>query len=113
VVAQGVRRIGGGTVSESPDRVLEDSPGSLGDEWEQDTEEGGGLRRASEVVALVSASALVGGGAGMLAGVALGAINPFALGIVGAVVGTGGPVLFALGARRAAWGAWWRRVFGR
>ena len=36
-------------------------------------------------MAVVSASALVGGGIGMLGGVALGAINPFALGIIGAV----------------------------
>jgi hypothetical protein len=70
-----------------------------------------GLRAVSEAVALVSASALVGGGVGMLGGVALGAINPFALGIVGAVVGTGVPVLFAVGARGAARGPWWRRVF--
>jgi hypothetical protein len=71
-----------------------------------------GLRAVSEAVAFVSASALVGGGIGMLGGVALGAINPFALGIVGAVVGTGVPVLFAVGARGTARGAWWRRVFG-
>ncbi len=79
---------------------------------EQEIEEGGGLRAVAEAVALVSASALVGGGMGMLGGVALGAINPFALGVVGAVVGIGVPVLFAVGARRAARGAWWRRVFG-
>ncbi len=67
-----------------------------------------GLRAVSEAVAVVSASALVGGGIGMLGGVALGAINPFALGIIGAVVGTGIPVLLAVGTRRP----WWRRVFG-
>jgi hypothetical protein len=48
----------------------------------------------------------------MLAGVALGAINPFALGIVGAAVGIVVPFLFAVGARRAARRPWWRRVFG-
>ncbi len=71
-------------------------------------EGGSGLRAVSEAVAVVSAGVLVGGGAGMLAGVALGAINPFALGIVGAVVGAGVPVLFTVGARRP----WWRRVVG-
>ena len=93
---------------ENPDRVLEESPGPLGDEREQDSEEWGGLRRASEAVALVSASALVGGGVGMLGGGALGAINPFALGIIGAAAGAGVLVLLALCAR----GSWWRRVFG-
>ncbi len=97
---------------ENPDRVLEENPGPLGDAWEQEAEEGGGLRRTSEVVALVSASALVGGGIGMLGGIALGAINPFALGIIGAAVGTGVPVLFAVGARQAARGPWWRRLLG-
>ncbi len=97
---------------ENPDRVLEKNPGPLGDAWEQEAEEGGGLRRASEVLALVSASALVGGGIGMLGGVALGAINPFALGIIGAVVGTCVPVLFLVDAREASRGPWWWRVFG-
>ncbi len=69
---------------------------------------GGRLVALSEVVALVSATALVGGGAGMLVGVALGAINPFALGIVGVVVGIGLLGLLAVGARRS----WWRRLFG-
>ncbi len=73
---------------ENPDRVLEEAPGPLGDERGQEAEEGGALRRASEVVALVSASALVGGGIGMLGGFALGALNPFGLGMVGVVVGT-------------------------
>lgn len=69
-----------------------------------------GLRAVSEAVAVVSASALVGGGIGMLGGVALGAINPFALGIIGAALGGVAPVLLAgvFGAR----GARWRRVFG-
>ncbi len=58
-------------------------------------EEEGGLRTASEIVAIVSASVLAGGGAGMLCGVALGAINPFFLGIVGVVVGTGASVPLA------------------
>jgi hypothetical protein len=99
-------------VLENPDRVLEESPAPLGDERKQEAEEWNGLRRASEAVALVSASALVGGGIGMLGGVALGAINPFALGVIGAAAGTGFPVLLAVGARGAARRPWWRRVFG-
>ena len=78
-------------------------------------EGGSGLRAASEAAAVVSAAALVGGGAGMLAGVALGAINPFALGIIGAAVGAVAPVLLAgaFGARGArAWWPRWRRAFG-
>ncbi len=88
------------------DRALVEGPGPLAEA--QDAEGGDGLRAVGEAVAVVSAGALVGGGVGMLGGVWLGAINPFALGIVGAVAGTGLPVLFAVGAR----GAWWRRVFG-
>ena len=84
----------------------------MGDGREQEPVEGGGLRRASEAVALVSASSLLGGGAGMLGGVALGAINPFAMGIIGAMVGVGAPVLFAVGARRVARLPWWRGWFG-
>jgi hypothetical protein len=95
-------------VLENTHRVLEESPGPLGAEGEQEAEEWSGLRRASEVVALVSASALVGGGIGMLGGMALGAINPFALGIIGAAGGAGVPVLLAVGAR----GSWWRRLIG-
>jgi hypothetical protein len=53
------------------------------------------LRTASEIAAVVSAGVLAGGGAGMLGGVALGAINPFFLGIVGVVVGTGASVPLA------------------
>ncbi len=97
---------------ENPDRVLAGNPDPLGDAPDQEVEEGGRLRRASEAVALVSATALVGGAIGLLGGVALGAINPFALGIVGAVVGTVVPVLFAVGARGAARRPWWWRVFG-
>ena len=93
---------------ESPDRVFEENPGPLREEWDQKAEERGGLRRASEVVALVSASALLGGGIGMLGGIALGAINPFALGIIGAAAGAGVPVLLMVGAR----GSWWRRLIG-
>ena len=92
-------------------RGREEAPGPLADSSEQvggQAEGGSGLRTASEAAAVVSACVLVGGGAGMLAGVALGAINPFALGIVGAVVGAGVPVLFTVGARRP----WWRRVVG-
>ncbi len=100
---------------ENTDRVLEESPGPLGEACEQEAEGGGGLRRASEFVALVSASALVGGGIGMLGGVALGAINPFALGIIGTVVGAAAPGLLAgvFGARGGpARRSRWRRVFG-
>jgi hypothetical protein len=50
----------------------------------------------------------------MLVGVTLGALNPFALGIIG-VVGAGAPVLFAgvAGARGAAQRPWWRMLGGR
>ena len=70
-------------------RGREEVPGPLADSSEQvggQAEGGSWLRAASEAVAVVSAGALVGGGAGMLAGIALGAINPFALGMVGVVV---------------------------
>jgi len=77
-------------------------------------EEENGLRVVSEIVAVVSASVLVGGGAGMLAGVALGAINPFALGIIGVVVGTGAsvPLTRLVVVRKAPGRPWWRRLFG-
>jgi len=78
----------------------------------EQAEGGSRLRVVSEALAVVAAGALVGGGIGILAGVVLGAINPFALGIVGAVVGIGIPVLLAVGARGAARGPWWRRIFG-
>ena len=71
---------------------------------------GGRLRGVAEAVAVVSASALAGGGAGMLAGIGLGAINPYALGLFGAVVGIVAPVL-----PKVAVGAWaprWRRWSG-
>lgn len=58
-------------------------------------EESNGLRKASEAVAVVSAAVLAGGGAGMLAGIWLGAINPFALGLFGAAVGACVPALLA------------------
>jgi hypothetical protein len=91
-----------------------ENPGRDREEAAPEQAEGGsGLRAVSEAVAVVAAGALVGGGIGMLGGVALGAINPFALGIVGAVVGAGLPVLRgAFGARGAARRPWWRRVFG-
>ena len=44
-------------------------------------------RKASEIVAVVCAGVLAGGGAGILGGVALGAINPFFLGMVGIAAG--------------------------
>lgn len=77
-------------------------------------EEENGLRVTSEIVAVVSASVLVGGGAGMLAGVALGAINPFALGIIGVIVGTGASVSLTslIVVRKAPRRPWWRRLFG-
>jgi F0F1-type ATP synthase assembly protein I len=103
-------------MSDNPDRALEELAGRPEappeNAREQETEEGGGLRSVSKIVALVSASVLVGGGIGMLVGVWLGAINPFALGIVGAVAGMAIPVFFALGARGAARRPWWRRLLG-
>jgi hypothetical protein len=115
VVAQGVREIGGKIMGENAGRVLEGTPSrpeaSPENAREHKVEEGGGLRSVSEIVALASASVLVGGGIGMLVGVWLGAINPYALGIVG-VVGIGVPVLFMVGARRATQRPWWRRVLG-
>ena len=53
----------------------------------------GWLRTAGEAVAVVSAAVLAGGGAGVLAGVWLGAINPYALGLLGAAAGACVPVL--------------------
>ena len=98
---------------EKPGRVLEEKPGPSEDTREREAEGGGGLRAVGEAVALVSAGALAGGGIGMLVGVALGAINPFALGSMGAVVGLCVPVLLAVGARGAARRPWRRRVLGR
>lgn len=103
-------------MAENPDRALEVVHGwpetSPENAREQEAEEGGGLRAVSWIVAVVSASVLVGGGIGMLGGVTLGVLNPFALGIVGAVVGIGVLVLFAVDARGAARRPWWRRWFG-
>lgn len=86
-------------MAENPDRALEEVPGrpetSPEDAQEQGTEEGGGLRVVSEIVAIVSAGVLAGGGAGMLGGVALGVLNPFFLGIIGVVLGTGASVPLA------------------
>lgn len=95
-----------------------EAPGPLADSSEQvggQTEGGRGLRAASEAAAVVSAGVLVGGGAGMLAGVALGAINPFALGMVGAAAGACVPALLAgvFGAREGSvQRPRWRRVLG-
>jgi hypothetical protein len=69
-----------------------DAPGE--DAWGR-TEEANGLRKASGAVAGVSAAVLAGGGAGMLAGIWLGAINPYALGLFGAAAGACVPVLLA------------------
>ncbi len=98
-------------MGDSPARAVEEAPGpqeAPSEGARGQPKRGGGLVALSEVVALVSATALVGGGAGMLVGVALGAINPFALGIVGVVAGIGLLVLLAVGVRRS----WWGRVFG-
>ena len=77
-------------------RALEMSPPRR-DAPEEDAlgraEEADGLRKASEAVAGVSAAVLVGGGGGILAGIWLGAINPFALGLFGAAVGASVPAL--------------------
>ena len=103
---------------ENPDHVLEEvhdwSEAPSENPREQDAEEGRGLRAASEVVALVSASVLVGGGIGVLGGVALEAINPFALGMVGIVVGIVLLVLLrsVVGARKGVQRPWWRRIVG-
>ena len=82
--------------------------------WWAGRPKGGRLRAASEAVAVVSATALAGGGVGMLAGAALGAINPFALGLIGAAAGACAPALLvaAAGARRGRGGPWWRKAFG-
>ena len=59
-------------------------------------EQAAGLRKAGGAVAVVSAAVLAGGGAGMLAGIWLGAINPYALGLFGAAVGACVPALLAV-----------------
>ena len=69
-----------------------DAPGE--DAWGR-TEEANRLRKASGAVAGVSAAVLAGGGAGMLAGIWLGAINPYALGLFGAAAGACVPALLA------------------
>ena len=74
--------------------------------------EGGcGLQMASEAVAVVSAAVLAGGGAGMLAGIALGAINPYALGLLGVCAGAGATVLSKVYAG-TRWPRW-QRLLGR
>lgn len=96
---------------DSPARAVEEAPGPQqvsSEDARGQPKRGDGLVVLSEVVALVSATALVGGGAGMLGGVALGVISPFALGIVGVVVGISLLGLLAVGARRS----WWRWWFG-
>ena len=105
-------------MTENPDHDREEVPGrpavSPENAREHNAEEGGGLRSVSEMVTLVSASVLVGGGTGVLGGVALEAINPFALGMVGVVIGIGLLVLLrsVVGAREGAKRLWWRRTFG-
>jgi hypothetical protein len=90
------------------DRSPEGVPGQSEASFEMvggQAEGGSGLRAASEAVAVVFSSALAGGGTVMLAGVALGAIDPFASGLLGAAAGACIPALLA---RRP----WWRRVRG-
>ena len=101
----------------TPARALEVVPvrqGAPEEDARGQAEGGDGLRKASETVALVCAGALAGGGAGMLAGVALGAINPYALGLFGVFAGTVATALpkVAVGARGDARRAWWGRWFG-
>ena len=77
-------------------RALEMAPprrDAPGEEARGRAEEANGLRKASEAVAGVSAAVLVGGGAGMLAGIWLGAINPYALGLFGAAAGACVPAI--------------------
>ncbi len=102
---------GRGVEEEVLDRGREEAPGPLEASSEsvgEQAEGGSKLRAASEAVAVVSAAVLAGGGAGMLAGVALGAINPFALGMVGAAAGACVPALLA----RRPWRRVVRRVLG-
>jgi hypothetical protein len=101
----------------TPSRALEVVPvrqGAPEEDVRGQAEGGDGLRKASETVALVCAGALAGGGAGMLAGVALGAINPYALGLFGVSAGTVATVLpkVAGGAQGTARKLWRRRWFG-
>ena len=72
----------------TPGRAEEGSQQRAEEGSQQRAEGGRGLRVVSLIIATVSACALVGGGIGMLVGVALGVFNPFALGIIGVVVGT-------------------------
>jgi hypothetical protein len=102
-----------GRAPEGAPGPLEASSESVGEQ----AEGGSKLLAAGEAVAIVSAGVLVGGGAGMLAGVALGAINPFALGLIGAAAGAVAsvPLSRAMLRRPEAGGVrrpWWRRVFG-
>ena len=51
----------------------------------------------SRSIAAVAAGVLIGGGTGLLVGTALGAINPFAFGIVGIAVGVGAAIAIFVG----------------
>jgi Kef-type K+ transport system membrane component KefB len=99
-----------GRASRRPTGPTGDPPEKAG----EGTVRAGRLRAASEGVAVVSAAALAGGGAGMLAGTWLGAINPHSLGLLGAAAGTSVPILLkvAVGARGAARRPGWRRLVG-
>lgn len=88
-------------MGENPDR--EEAPGWLavspGDTRGR-TKDGGGappgkgvrLRALSRSIAAVAAGVLIGGGIGLLAGAALGMINPFVFGLIGIAVGVGASV---------------------
>ena len=106
-----------------PDEGSAENPREqLVEEGGEQRAEGGSerVRTASEIVAVVSAGVLAGGGTGMLGGVALGAINPFFVGIVGAAAGAVAsvplgrailrrPEVPEAGEERRPW---WRRVLG-
>ena len=80
-------------------RVLEVVPGrrdTAGEGARGRAEEANGPRKAGGAVAVVCAAVLAGGGAGMLAGIWLGAINPYALGLFGAAAGACVPALLAV-----------------
>lgn len=93
-MAQGVRGIGvGGELITERGREAAPGPPAASSENTGGRAEGGSeLRTASELVAVVCVGLLTGGGVGMLAGVALGAINPFFLGMVGIAAGAAASV---------------------
>ena len=68
----------------------------LGEDARERAGEANGPRKAGEAVAWVSAAVLAGGGAGMLGGIWLGAINPYALWLFGAAACACVPALLAV-----------------